>query len=365
MRNITRISIVLVLQILLICLFLNCSNREKSNQIIGVKIYDYNGSFPKLFEDWNSIGINTAFVNASLDSNVEFRELAKKNDIKTFIILPIFNNLEELQKRPDLYAITKEGTKAIDDWVNFVCPTRKDYRKQRIEYIKNLVKQLNPDGISIDFIRHFVFWEKVYPERTLNSLPNTCFDSSCLNEFQRETNIDIPISIKETKDISKWILYNHYSDWVNWKCGVISSMVEEIVSEVKKIKPDLLINIHLVPWRQNDFDGAVKIVAGQDIKALAQFTDYLSPMCYFQMVKQKPAWVSSVVRDMYNQSQGQLLPSIQVKKAYLKEELSVEDFKQALEESLKPPSKGVVFWNWKALAEELEKMAIVKNIVQK
>jgi len=347
--------------IIFLALILNGCSRNRSeisvkkDQIIGVKIYEHKGSFPELFEEWNSLGINTAFVSASLDSNSEFRKLAKKHNITTFIILPIFYNHEELQKRPNLFAITDEGKKANDEWVSFVCPTRRDYQKQRIKYIKNLIKELNPDGISIDFIRYFIFWEKIYPERTLKSLANTCFDTHCLKKFQKDTKILIPENLETTAKIASWIKENNLLQWVNWKCYIITSMVRDIVEEAKRIKPGILINIHLIPWRKNDFDGAIKIIAGQDFQEISKYVDFLSPMCYHHMLKRTPSWIGAVVKDIYDQTNSKIIPSIQVKEAYLEQKLTIEIFRKAIKESLKSPSNGVVFWSWEALEEDSEK----------
>jgi uncharacterized lipoprotein YddW (UPF0748 family) len=332
--------------------------------IIGVKIYDYTGSFPELFEEWRSLGINTAFVSASLESNQEFRSLAKKNGIAIFIIIPIFYNPEELEKRPDLFAVTDAGKKASEEWVNFVCPSRKDYRSQRIEYVKKLVREFNPEGISLDFIRYFVYWEKVYPARTLSSLPNTCFDSHCLEEFQKETKIKIPQELTDTSEKARWIIENHLQQWTEWKCRVVTSMVKALSKEAKKIKPGIKINVHTVPWRSNDFGGAIKIIAGQDLAKIAPCTDYLSPMCYHHMVMRNTSWIQSVVEDVYNLTHSQVIPSIQVKEAYIDKTLTLPEFRDSLVEALKPPSKGVVFWSWENLENSADKKEIIKAVLK-
>jgi hypothetical protein len=335
------------------------------DRIIGVKIYEYEGNLPVLFEEWRRIGINTAFVSESLASRDEFRSLAKAMDIAVFIIFPVFYDPESLEEVPDLYAITDQGEQAKEEWVTFVCPSRQDFRKQKIGLAKDLIERLNPDGLSIDFIRHFVFWEKVYPDRTLESMVNTCFDERCMRQFQKDTEIEIPRSMDSVPKTARWINQNCLSEWTRWKCGLITSMIGEIVAEVRKIKSQILINVHAVPWRQTDFGGAIRIVAGQDFAKIAPIVDFLSPMTYAHMVKREPPWIHSVVMDISHQADCRILPSIQVKEAYLKDRLSVEEFRASLTEALKPPSQGVVFWSWEALDSEAEKKDVIADLINR
>lgn len=338
---------------------------NKKDLMIGVKIYEHKGSLPALFAEWQTLGINTAFVSPGLASERDFRELARKQGLPFFLILPIFYDPEQLQKNPELYAVTDRDKRAKEDWVEFVCPTRESFRKQRVESIKSLVRELDPDGISLDFIRYFVFWEMIYPERTLDSIPNTCFDESCLKTFEKDTGIKVPPDVSAAGEKARWIMKNRGKEWAEWKCRVITSMVKAIAEETKKIKPGLMINIHSVPWRINDFGGAARIIAGQDLAALSAYSDLVSPMCYWHMLKRQPAWIHSVVEDVYSRTKGRVVPSIQVGNAYISEKLSVGEFKDALEEALRPPSRGVVFWNWPALAEDPEKREAVQALLKK
>jgi hypothetical protein len=332
--------------------------------VIGAKIYEYAGSFPALFEAWRSTGINTAFVSPALISNAEFRTLARKNGVALYIIFPVFFDADALANRPDLFAVTDKGARAEDDWVKFVCPTREDYRREKVEYLKKLVRETDPEGVSLDFIRFFVFWEKVYPGRTPESLPQSCFDESCLASFTRETGISIPPGLNGTEAKARWILDRHAGEWTEWKCGIVAGMVETLAAEARRIKPAVKVNVHTVPWRSGDFGGAIKAVAGQDLARMTRFTDFASPMCYHHMVKRPPSWVHDVVVDAARTSHVPLLPSIQVKEAYIPGPETPEEFREALVEALRPPSAGVVFWNWPALAESPAKLEAVKSVLK-
>ena len=122
-------------------------------------------------------------------------EQARVHGISTFLIFPVFFNPEALIHSPDLAAINRDGLAAKEEWVEFVCPSRESYRHEVVEKARQLVSEHAPDGISIDFIRHFVYWEKVYPNRDPASLPVSCFDSVCLAHFQNEASIEVPPSL--------------------------------------------------------------------------------------------------------------------------------------------------------------------------
>ncbi len=73
------------------------------------------------FAEWATLGINTAFVSETLAAQTAFRDLAGEHGIATFVIVPVFFDPEALEQDPDLFAVTADGTRAEDDWVQFVC----------------------------------------------------------------------------------------------------------------------------------------------------------------------------------------------------------------------------------------------------
>ena len=132
-------------------------------------------------------------------------------------------------------SITNQSLPAQKEWVKFACPSNESFRQKKIDFISDFVNQYHPDVISLDFIRHFTYWEKVYPEMLSDSLPNTCFDSRCLNTFQAKTGISIPDDLT-TVEIYSWITHNHFETWVDWKSNLITSMVEEIFGVARSYK---------------------------------------------------------------------------------------------------------------------------------
>jgi len=330
--------------------------------VVGVKIYEAAGPFDGLFRQWRDLGVNTLFVSEALLKNAEFRGLARTNGLTLFLIFPVFQNPEALKEDPGLAAVTAAGAPAREEWVEFVCPAREDYLSRRAGYLRDLVAEFGPDVVSLDFIRYFVFWEKVAPDRAPESLPQTCFCPVCLAGFEKEMDVRIPSELAAASEKAKWILGAHASEWTEWKCRVIARAVERLAEAAREAKPGVMVNIHAVPWRKGDFGGAARSVAGQDLARLAPFADFISPMCYHHMVRQSPDWVHDVIADFSAQTRGRgtILASTQVSQAYVEEALPPDEFRAALEEALRPPSIGVVLWSWDALSKSREKMEILK-----
>jgi len=162
-----------------------------------------------------------------------------------------------------------------------------------------------------------------------------------------------------------WISANAADAWVLFKTETITSMAVEIAEAVREIDPDILINLHIVPWRRDDYDGAIARVAGQDLAALSEFADYLSPMAYSFMLHRPPEWVASVVEDIDWVADCPVLPSIQVSPAYREGEAFLgAEFEAALRAALQPPSAGVVLWSWDHIEADAERAGIIRGVVQ-
>jgi len=336
-----------------------------SRPMLGVKIYETKRPAKELFQEWRELGINTVFASVALNRDPSFREEASRAGIARFVILPTFFDPDALKADPGLYAITASGDRAVDEWVEFVCPSRDAFRRRKIEFIKEVLRDADPDGLSLDFIRHFVFWEKVYPDRDPASLPRACFDRNCLEAFQKAKGVALPPGLETPRQAAAYLATQHRDAWLSWRCELITSMIQQIAQEARAIKPAVQINVHLVPWRRDDFDGALRGVAGQDLAGISAHTDYVSPMTYAHMLKRPPAWVHSVVADVAAQTDRPVVPSIQVGKAYLETPLSVDEFAEALRQALAPPSAGVVFWSWQALEDEPDKKAVLRRLLKR
>jgi hypothetical protein len=339
-----------------------CSRNEEL--LIGVKIYSYSGDFDQLAEQWMDLAVNTAFVSEALASNPEFRESAKNSGIDVYVISPVFQNPAVLDEDSTLYAITNKGFKGIDHWVKFVCPSREEYRQKKKSEIAGLVRTLKPDGVSIDFIRHFIYWEMIYPDREPGTIEKACYCDHCITSFLESVSKEMPGGIESTADKAMYLETNYSEEWNNWRTSLITNMVRDISESVRQADPSVKVVAHVMPWRESDFDGAIINVGGQDIGAIARYVDYIQPMAYSQMLRREPAWINDVVADMNRKAPGKILPSIQVDTEYISDEYTPGDFGQCIIESLRSPSKGVVYYYWNPLRNDPERFRVAREALQ-
>jgi hypothetical protein len=351
------VIVILVLQVLLACF--SCSRDPE--KIIGIKIYEYDKDFNVLAEKWKDMGINTAFLSKELAANTAFRKTLKENNIGVYIIFPVFYDPELLKNDSTLYAVTDKGRTSKDDWVEFVCPSRTAYRKMKIDEATELVRSLQPDGLSIDFIRQFVFWEMIYPGRTAESIDMACSCDSCVGSFCKKNNINLPDTCATVAQKAAFILNSFSDSWNDYRCDLIASMAKGIADKARNVKPGIKINVHAVPWRDSDFGGANIRVAAQDLEKIAPNTDYISPMCYSQMLKRDADWISSVITEMDRKAPGKILPSIQVYPYYIDDPFTVEDFSRCVDAALQAPSQGVIFFSWPLFEKDPARMEIKRH----
>ncbi|MBN1980019.1 MAG: hypothetical protein JW795_00700 [Chitinivibrionales bacterium] len=333
--------------------------------VFGIKIYEHSGeTAEKLCSQWCDIGINTAFVSHTLLADSRFRETVRRFGISLYLITPMLHNFEACAADKSLYGMCASGEQTTVEWLHFVCPTNRGFKDRLIALCRRAVELYAPDGLSIDFARYFVFWEKVYPDTPYSALPNSCFCNRCCNLFEQASGLRLPHgAVDNPPAASFWILNHAAQAFTEWKCKLISTMVEELIGAATTAKRGLKVVLHAIPWRRSDFNGAVYSVAGQDIGQLARFVTYISPMSYSHMVRQPPPWIHAINEEFSTRSSAPILPCIQVERTYLSEEFSVDEFETCCTQALLPPSRGLVLWSWPHLVNDRRRIECVKKAI--
>lgn len=346
--------------IVLILSKITCRDNGKKDPIIGIKLYQSIQLNDSLYWQWEELGINTVFISHTSITDKELIPDLRRHGMRIFIIVPIYFDAELLAQDPSYYSIRGNDRRAWEDWVAFVSPFHEGYRRQKIKLIRDLVRQYQPDGISLDFLRFFVFWERIRPGDTLKIEEYSCFTPSAIENFESWLGQKIPIPPDSIRQLSAYIALNHSQAWQDWKCHTIAVMTEQIVDAAKKVKTDLLINYHIIPWRRDEYNSAIMAIAGQDIRQISPFVDFFSPMCYVDILERSPLWIDSLLEDMAQNTSKPIIPNI--------EALDDSRFDETLRRSLASPSSSVILWYWEKLIQSSNAQSTLKkyrNLIRK
>ncbi len=312
----------------------------------------------KLVSQWNKLNLSSVYLLADHLSSSIVEEALKEFHGELWIIIQTLLAPEE-NHFP--LAVTAQGKSAVGEgngsWLKMLCPSGiNDHGvsvvQWRIQQIEQLIRIYKPTGISLDFIRHFVFWEEIYKDSDAASIPRTCFCETCIRAFSEFSNVNLPSTITSAESRAKWILENYLNEWNEFTADSIFQLAEEIVSCVKKMNSSIKINIHLVPWMKNEFKGTRDTHVGQNLTRLSPIIDRISPMCYTSMLKRPFSWIPDLVNDISKESDLPVYPAVQICPMYGTAELSESEFERLIWEAQKRPSAGVILWPWERLTEK-------------
>ncbi len=223
-------------------------------------------------------------------------------------VAPIFFNDENgnLTNPVPKWAVCDDGETAQEksnsgNWLKMVCPQDSEYVDYRISCLKDALRKCHFTGVSLDFIRYFVFWESVFEDTDPKKLRNSCFCENCIHTFKVFADIS-EIKGDTTAEIAGYITQHHAEKWAEYKCAVIDGAAKRILADLRTEFPSLKANIHAVPWKKDDFGGAIKSIPGQDFSLLSQQADQIAPMTYSKMLRRNGQWINDAVSDMYNET---------------------------------------------------------------
>jgi uncharacterized lipoprotein YddW (UPF0748 family) len=343
------------------------SSRSK---ICGVKAYfnfgDTKAQYPNyniLIDDLKHAGVNALFTtlyegkqafyksdilpsrDTTIDMN-KLRALAQKKGVLFGTICQIFYDPDIIEQRRDLIPIDQNGDTSYVNWQKLICPTDKAYRSYKLSIVKEIAATVHPDIISLDFIRYPATWELIPRNTAPKDLRNFCFCNRCLSQFQKTYALVIPENLRTIPQKAQWILHNHRVTWEQWKAANITSFVQEARREIKAIDPTIKVSIHLIPWSERTFQNALLWIVGQDVTALAEYTDYFSPMIYHKLIGFPNDYIHTLTSELYEKTQKSILPSIQTAQIDSEGDISPEEFQQSLNFAFLSPSCGTLIFCW-------------------
>lgn len=278
----------------------------------------------------------------------------KNRGIKVYAEVGLFVGEEWWQKCPDSRPFSQSG-KPIEkiNWYAGVCPNHLEVRKEKLAEIKSLIGKFDIDGVWLDFIRYPCHWEEVRNRE----ITEYCFCQNCVTGFEKSAKIprvvvrqraEFPRGGGKTEEL-----------WIQWKCDQITNFVAEIRILINQSGKNIKLGMFSIPWKKEDFNGAIRKIIGQDFRSLAKYIDFFSPMVYQKFCGRDVEWIGKIVRYMAEITGKPILPIIQTEDRAGK--ISQEEFRQEIIQSTKPPSAGVIVFFLEDLLKDEDKIEVIKE----
>ena len=255
--------------------------------------------------DLKAFGINT-FVTEADTYPDDLIDLVHQADMRFFGGIACFmNHGDILQERPELWPVLETGERRPQmEWYIGVTPTNAAYRAERLRVVEQIVANHALDGFILDFVRWPLHWEQELRPGA-PSPPDSSFDPETIRQFLDYAGLAMPDNHETVAQQARWILDNHQAQWVDFKCHVITSFVNEVRQRVGS----LTLGAYIVPTPEAQRAPLV----GQRLRDLAPLLDFAAPMVYHAILHRPPSRVGQISREVMQFAPT--LPVVQVRAA--------------------------------------------------
>ncbi|MBB3138801.1 hypothetical protein FHS26_006580 [Rhizobium pisi] len=312
------------------------------------------GDFARSCLEW---GIDTPCLHPGFLEDGRMVRALESEGLRSWLNVPVFCDPKYLARHPEDYAVTSLGRRAAEeDWLHFVCPSRENYLDGVIKALRRDLGRLTPAVVSLDFIRHFLFWERVVLDGPAAGIEDACYCSLCLSRFEKACG--------EAVDRGNAPAYIHrhlLQPWAEWKCRRISDVAERLFDEIRALAPGAALAVHTLPWRETDLDGAIRIRAGQDAASLARHADMIAPMAFTQMLGQTALWKEQLLADIRMSTGKPVCFYVQAEALYRPGNITAEQFDAELTEAGNADPAAIMVFQYEQLAARPEKAAILRK----
>ncbi len=329
----------------------------------GIAIRGIYGGVPsQIFDRGRTLddyGVNAIWIGSgSVDRERVEGLKARAKGLKVFVEFNTLHESSYLKDHPDARPIGPDGQVAPppDGWQG-VCPTHAGYRRSRMEAFRRILRSAPIDGIWLDYHHAHASWEQAQP-----NLPDTCFCTRCLSEFEREAGVNLPDAT--TAERARRLLGADKPAWVSWRCGVFTDWVREFRTILDQERPGALLGTFHCPWTEVEHNHALREKLAIDLKAQARFLDVLSIMPYHARFGHgdDPAWISrqtaALGRALGIRGQPgeriRIWPIVQL--SDWGEPVPRAQVRDILDQGTRPPATGVMVFVWGSLYPQWDKV---------
>lgn len=310
----------------------------------------------------------------------EWTERLQDHGLRVYQSTACFFQPDEFAKHRDLRPIDQQGEVFEPfSWYVGICPTDPKYLERKAEQLSTAVAHTQPDGVFLSFIRFPGFWEMWLPDADgfvgtrREDIREYCFCERCLGLFSAWSGLDLgPGSIKQRASV---IVRDLRTQWTAWKCQVVAQVALSLRECVQEVVPTADVILNGFGLGYDDFDNAVEEVLGHRFSELDRAVDHYELMFYFQIQKRDPlTWIPERIAEARRETNRTILADLQGGAEYTeaiyapgrrKQEITAEDWLDALRGVARSRADGVLVYSWRdLLADEAAGGERVRRLIE-
>jgi hypothetical protein len=242
------------------------------------------------------------------------------------------------------------------DWYLGICPTHEGYLEAKIDRLRQVVAELEPDGMFLSFTRFPGFWENWVPGYVFTDADRYCFCDRCRRRFAAGSGVKLPAG--DVVAQARYILDQHGEAWTGWRCAHLRSVIDRIASALCAIRPKLEIVLNTLPFPTTDFAGldVRREIVAQDLALLRRAVDRFELMTYLQILARGDDWLVPVLADARRLApENPLLCTLQAAPLYTEgihagrgraTEITPDQLDRSARAALAAGADGLVFYHW-------------------
>ncbi len=238
-------------------------------------------------------------VLKKMDLLQEYINNCKKYGIELVLSVSVFGAKAEDNTKPE-WLTSSNG--AGNSELHFYSPANSEFRDYFKKYVEYIITNYDIDGIQWDYIRY---------EGSLGGV-DYGYDDASRKLFAEKTGLP-----ESTLDAIGQQLHKHanWNDWVEFKIGLVDSMVEELSALVNEKRPDVYVTACVAndtdrdlyfqdstTWLENNWvDGIYPMSYAEGImgSATEKFHGYITDSTY--LIMGNGAYLSLTLDEMYKQ----------------------------------------------------------------
>ena len=184
------------------------------------------------------------------------------------------------------------------DWYLGVCPTHEGYLAAKIDRLRRVAAELEPDGLFLSFTRYPGFWENWVPGYAFTNADRFCFCPRCRARFARGPRDRAPS--RRCRDPGA-----RHPRRARRRLDRLARAADRRGRSTASPPrcapsgPSIEIMLNTLAFPASDFDGldVRREIAAQDLGMLRGSVDRFELMTYLQILDRPDSWLETVVAD--------------------------------------------------------------------